>query len=584
MKDCIKAAAALLLVAMLSAGQTFAKAVQLEYNDGKVDWLYETIDPGKTCRLWAAHAPQLKGAIAIPAEVVEANGNKLRVVEIGENSFFRGLEITSIQIPNSVTAIGKAVFQDCGKLTEITLPESIDSISHKAFYGCTALPRMVIPKGVRKIMGGIFVGCKKLREVVVAKGNTHYRVDDGVLMSFDRTTLVYYPMWKDLKEYNIPSSVQTLAIEAFNGCENLEKISIPAGIQSIPAGAFYGCNKLQSVTLPRSVTHIGENAFSYCRALTRIALPKRLTEIGIGAFSSCDALASIRIPHTVESVGDFAFYGCPQLKEVYWLASTSCKVYINAFRVYKSVATLYVKRGLEATFSQQEWVDGVFKVEGLPGVDFVDTDNTLLDAQLVKAGEKAEEPEPPVKAGHTFKRWTLDGKPYDFKTPVTDNLTIMAQWESHTVTVSFDPDGGTPTPEKQELKYNEQAKEPKPAPSKPGFTFKGWYLDGKAYDFREHVTKDITLKAKWEKETAVESPLLAGVTAASNPFGAELTLLGAEQAERVTVYSLAGVLMYTSPLHGENVVTLPTDRWNPGVYVARFSARDGEKVLLVVKR
>ena len=36
-------------------------------------------------------------------------------------------------------------------------------------------------------------------------------------------------------------------------------------------------------------------------------------------------------------------------------------------------------------------------------------------------------------------------------------------------------------------------------PAKKGFTFQGWTLDGAPYGFTEAVTKDIVLKAQWEK-------------------------------------------------------------------------------------
>ena len=73
-----------------------------------------------------------------------------------------------------------------------------------------------------------------------------------------------------------------------------------------------------------------------------------------------------------------------------------------------------------------------------------------------------------------------------------------------TYTVTFDSNGGTKV-KTQEVIENEKVEEPK-EPTKEGYTFKGWYLNSKKYDFDKKVTKDLKLKAKWIK-IAEEEPL-----------------------------------------------------------------------------
>ena len=134
------------------------------------------------------------------------------------------------------------------------------------------------------------------------------------------------------------------------------------------------------------------------------------------------------------------------------------------------------------------------------------------------------------------------------------------------------------------MDYGQKAKLPSPAPQKSGFLFKEWLLDGNPYDFNTPVKSNITLVAQWEKASAVESVLLEGATAAGNPFGETLTLLGLAHAERISVYSVIGVPVYTASLRGETHIALNTTRWATGVYLVRITARDGAKVLRVVKR
>ncbi|KGN91661.1 InlB B-repeat-containing protein [Porphyromonas canoris] len=72
-------------------------------------------------------------------------------------------------------------------------------------------------------------------------------------------------------------------------------------------------------------------------------------------------------------------------------------------------------------------------------------------------------------------------------------------------TVTFDADGGTPAPPAQRVEKGKTATVPSPVPTKQNFLFIAWSLDGtNAYDFQTPVTKDITLKAKWQEESIVE--------------------------------------------------------------------------------
>lgn len=69
-----------------------------------------------------------------------------------------------------------------------------------------------------------------------------------------------------------------------------------------------------------------------------------------------------------------------------------------------------------------------------------------------------------------------------------------------TYTVKFDTKGGSSIKEVQ-VKKNKKVKNPG-KPTKKGYIFVEWQLNGKKYDFDSKVTKDITLVAKWKKKSA----------------------------------------------------------------------------------
>ena len=134
-------------------------------------------------------------------------------------------------------------------------------------------------------------------------------------------------------------------------------------------------------------------------------------------------------------------------------------------------------------------------------VKFDSKGGTSVKSQSVKNGETATEPTDVTYEGYIFDGWYLNNKVYDFSTPVTKNITLVAKWkedpEVKRYTVKFDSDGGSKVTEQRVIE-NKQATMPK-TPTKAGYKFVEWELDNKKYDFKSKVTKDITLKAKWEE-------------------------------------------------------------------------------------
>ncbi len=116
---------------------------------------------------------------------------------------------------------------------------------------------------------------------------------------------------------------------------------------------------------------------------------------------------------------------------------------------------------------------------------------------------KTNRPADPTRAGHNFVGWYTQlsgGVEYEFNQSLTGNITIYARWETQSVIVTFDVQGGTPAPDAQTITYNTQATEPT-APTKPGYVFSGWYLSNVLFEFTTtNVTSDITLVAKYTEE------------------------------------------------------------------------------------
>ncbi len=120
--------------------------------------------------------------------------------------------------------------------------------------------------------------------------------------------------------------------------------------------------------------------------------------------------------------------------------------------------------------------------------------------QVVPKGGRASEPKISIaKVPYKFVGWTLDGDAFDCNTDtVTRDIVLVACWEAQ-CTVVFDSKGGSEI-EPQIVALGAKAKKPQD-PTRAGYTFKGWYVEGNpSFDFDVDVVDStyLVLSASWE--------------------------------------------------------------------------------------
>ena len=94
----------------------------------------------------------------------------LKSVKLGKSvkhikrAAFIDLEITSIDLPDSLITIGEGAFAGCD-LKSLAIPDSVTTIDEYAFQNCSEMTNITISKSVTSIGDGAFDQCSKLKDV-----------------------------------------------------------------------------------------------------------------------------------------------------------------------------------------------------------------------------------------------------------------------------------------------------------------------------------------------------------------------------------------------------------------------------------
>ena len=114
------------------------------------------------------------------------------------------------------------------------------------FESCTSLESITIGSQLETLGKQLFTKCYKLTQITINPNNKNFSAEDNVIFNGDKTTLIYYPVALEEKEYVIPSTVTKIGKEAFTESE-LDSIVFPLHLQTIEESAFYGNRHLRQI-------------------------------------------------------------------------------------------------------------------------------------------------------------------------------------------------------------------------------------------------------------------------------------------------------------------------------------------------
>ena len=341
----------LLFALAISVATMFADPVKIG------NLYYNLDDENRTAEVAEMPSGKYSGTINVPATVTSDASVTYDVTSIASRAFYGCSNLTKVTIPNSIVTVGEYAFYDCPELESIvyndhvfahlpqsysgiySIPEGIELIAGGSFFRCKDLTTIEIPGSVTTIgKSGPFYKCPSLTAINVAKNNTVYCSEGGVLYSKDKTVLIACPNGKS-GNFSVPNSVKTIGEDAFAACEKLQKISLPYQLTLIDKRAFFNATALSAINIPNTVTTIEEYAFSYCQSLESAIIGSGLKSIGTYAFLDCIALASITCKAVTPPVcaSDAVFKGVDKTIPLY-VPKNSVEVYIRteAWKLFKN--------------------------------------------------------------------------------------------------------------------------------------------------------------------------------------------------------------------------------------------------------
>ena len=265
-----------------------------------------------------------------------------------ELSYDEAATVTSL----GTTFTGNSEIQIFNELKHFTGLTVLDD----AFSGCSNLWKVTIPVNVESMTFNNFKGCVSLKTITFEKGSKLKAFTGGHDNNYK--ILGAFLDCKSLTTIEIPASVESLGT-AFKGSslrtitfEKGSKLkSITGGYQNKDnySGALSDCKALTFIEIPASVETIEIAAFDYCSSLEMITFEKgsKLESISgvrdLGAFDGAINLTTVDMSECtqVKRIDEYTFYGNSNLRlfKIGTEIPPTCKDYtfynINPYSVLK---------------------------------------------------------------------------------------------------------------------------------------------------------------------------------------------------------------------------------------------------------
>ena len=351
------------------------------------------------------------------------------VTMIDHAAFHNNSAVTSVTIPDSVTAIPDDAFGFCSQLTNISIPNSVTFIGFSAFNSCTSLESITLPSSLSTIQSYAFYNCGNLKTIripvsVTSIGNCAFDVCPSLMT-------VTYPGSKTQWDDNITKGSNNDVLENHLICAKLEATFTADGTTLAPAQTIDRGGKFKEPAEPPKENHTfagwynGDEKFDFDADTTNapnvleLVAKWDINQYTVKFVSDHGSFADQTIEYgetiktdklTIPPVEGYTFDD--------WYTDDTYTTKFDFTKPIKSNTTVYAK-----------WTANDYEVS------FVTEHSDAPASQNVKYNGTASDPGKLTAEGYTFIGWytdnTHDSTKFDFSTPITSDTKVYAKWEKN---------------------------------------------------------------------------------------------------------------------------------------------------------
>ena len=360
------------------------------------------------------------------ADVTIPSRYKGKPVTMIDHAAFHDSAVTSVTIPDSVTAIPDYAFGFCSQLTNISIPNSVTFIGFSAFNSCTSLKSITLPSSLSTIQSYAFYNCENLKTIripvsVTSIGNYAFDVCPSLMT-------VTYPGSKTQWDDNITKGSNNDVLENNLICAMLEATFTADGTTLAPAQTIDRGGKFTKPAAPSKENHTfagwynGDEKFDFDADTTNapnvleLVAKWDINQYTVQFVSNYGSFADQTIEYggtiktdklTIPEVEGFTFDG--------WYTEDNTK--FDFTQPIKHNITVYAK-----------WTAKDYEVS------FITEHSDAPTSQNVKYNGTANDPGKLTAEGYTFIGWYADEAhktKFDFSTPITGDTKVYAKWEKN---------------------------------------------------------------------------------------------------------------------------------------------------------
>ena len=248
------------------------------------------------------------GHLEIPSSIT-VNNQSYTVTRIEEDAFGGDSSLTSVSLPSTLTYIGRNAFSECTSLTNVYLNSwnsNLDTIDDFAFWRCYELSSFgfsYCPK--LKYIGSSAFGFCNLSEVRIVSNIQNIAKVSGTCTygltmnpfrfnpSLSVLTIGYSNKYYSSNNTIIDMESQEVVAAGINA-------TVPSGVTSIADAAFSNTN-VRKFIIPEGVTTLGYGII-YVGSVDSLFLPSTLTTSCLSTIMACKTLKYIEYAEGIQSI------------------------------------------------------------------------------------------------------------------------------------------------------------------------------------------------------------------------------------------------------------------------------------------